>query len=367
MTTFLTIVVAILVFGVVVLVHEWGHFRAARRCGVHVEEFSIGFGPALWQRQGKDGTLYSIRLLPLGGYNMMAGLADELAAEFDAECQPPVKKPKGAPVLPDAIDGKTYPEATTGQRFFIIASGALMNFVLGFVLLIALVCTQDAITSKIIYGFSEGARSHETGLQPGDEIVSVNGHYCFTANDIVYELQRTPDYTADFTVLRDGQLTEVPGVQFATSTDEDGNTTMVLDFTVYGIAKTPKSVVRAAFSDFIYYARIILRSFLDLATGNFGINDLSGPVGIVSIIGEAVSYGLADVLSIAALIAVNVGVFNLLPIPGLDGCKLLFLAIEGVTGRAVPAKVQGVVSAAGMILLLLLMVFVTFQDVSRFF
>lgn len=367
MTTFLTIVVAILVFSVVVLVHEWGHFRAARRCGVHVEEFSIGFGPAIWQRQGKDGTLYSIRLLPLGGYNMMAGLADELAAEFDAECQPPVKKPKGAPVLPDAIAGKTYPEAAAGQRFFIIASGALMNFVLGFALLIALVCTQDAIASKIIYGFSEGARSHETGLQPGDEVVSVNGHYCFTTNDIIYELQRAPDYTADFTVLRGGQLTEVPGVQFATNTDEDGNTTMVLDFTVYGIAKTPKSVVRAAFNDFMYYARVILRSFVDMATGRVSLNELSGPVGIVSAIGEALSYGLGDLLSLAALLSVNLGVFNLLPIPGLDGCKLLFLAIEGVTGRAVPAKVQGVISAIGMLLLLLLMLFVTFQDVNHFF
>ena len=149
MTALLTIVAAILVFGIVVLVHEWGHFRAARRCGVRVEEFAIGFGPAVWKHTGKDGTLYSVRLLPLGGYNAMSGYTEE----GDAESQPPVKKPKDAPVLPDAIDGKTYPEASAGQRFFIIASGALMNFVLGFVLLVILVCMQDAITSKIIYGF----------------------------------------------------------------------------------------------------------------------------------------------------------------------------------------------------------------------
>lgn len=363
MTIFLTIVVAVVVFGVVVLVHEWGHFQAARRCGVHVEEFSIGFGPAIWQHKGKDGTMYSIRLLPLGGYNAMAGFTEE----GDAECQPPVKKPKGAPVLPDVVDGKTYPEATAGQRFFIIASGALMNFVLGFVLLIALVCSQDAITSKIIYDFSDGALSHETGLMPEDEILAVNGHYCFTANDIIYELQRTPNYSADFTVLRDGKITDVPGVRFATSTDADGNTTMVLDFTVYGIAKSPKSVVRAAFNDFMYYARVILRSFIDLAAGRVGLNELSGPVGIVSVIGEAVSYGLADVLSIAALIAVNVGIFNLLPIPGLDGFKLIFIAIEGISGRAVPEKVQAAINGVGVLLLLLLMVFVTFQDVNRFF
>ena len=376
MTALLTIVAAILVFGIVVLVHEWGHFRAARRCGVRVEEFAIGFGPAIWKRTGKDGTLYSIRLLPLGGYNMMAGYIDpdnleedesgRIRVRPDAESQPPIKKPRGAPVLPDAIDGKTYPEATAGQRFFIIASGALMNFVLGFVLLVILVCMQDAITSKIIYGFSDGALSQQTGLQAGDEIVAVNGHYCFTANDIVYELQRTENYTADFTVMRSGEITQVPGVQFATRTDENGNTTMVLDFTVYGIAKTPKTVVRAAFNNFMYYARVILRSFVDLATGRVGVTELSGPVGIVSAIGTAVSYGLADVLSLAALITVNLGIFNLLPIPGLDGCKLIFIAIEGVSGHAVPEKVQGAINAAGMILLLLLMVFVTFQDVNRF-
>lgn len=363
MTAILTIVVAVLVFGVVVLVHEWGHFQAARRCGVHVNEFAIGFGPAIWQHRGKDGTLYSIRLLPLGGFNAMSGYTEE----GDAESQPPVKKPKGAPVLPDAVDGKTYPEATAGQRFFIIASGALMNFVLGFLLLIGLVCSQEAITSKIIYDFSDGALSQQTGLQAEDEIVSVNGHYCFTANDIIYELQRTPNYTADFTVLRDGQLTQVPDVQFATRTDENGNTTMVLDFTVYGIAKTPKTVLRAAFNDFMYYARVILRSFVDLAIGRVGLNEMSGPVGIVTVIGEAVSYGLSDVLSIAALIAVNVGIFNLLPIPGLDGCKLLFIAIEGISGHAVPEKVQAAINGVGVVLLLLLMMFVTFQDVNRFF
>ena len=116
---------------------------------------------------------------------------------------------------------------------------------------------------------------------------------------------------------------------------------MVLDFTVYGIAKTPKTVVRAAFNNFMYYARVILRSFVDLATGRVGVTELSGPVGIVSAIGTAVSYGLADVLSLAALITVNLGIFNLLPIPGLDGCKLIFIAIEGVSGHAVPEKVPG--------------------------
>lgn len=362
MTTVLTLVVSILVFGVVVLVHEWGHFMAARRSGVHVDEFSIGFGPAIWQRTRK-GTVYSIRIFPLGGYNAMSGYSED----SDAETQAPIKRPKDAPLLPATMDGKTYPEATAAQRFFIIASGALMNFVLGFVLLVALVCTQDAITSKIIYGFTDGALCAQTGLQAEDEILSVNGHYCFTANDIIYELQRAANYTADFTVLRDGKVVQLDNVQFGTTTDENGKTSMVLEFSVYGIAKTPKTVVRAAFNDFMYYARVILRSFVDMAMGRVSLHDMSGPVGIVSAIGEAVQYGLGDVLSLAALITVNLGIFNLLPIPGLDGCKLLFIAIEGISGKAVPEKFQAVVNGAGIILLLLLMLLVTFQDITRIF
>lgn len=362
MTTVLTLVVSILVFGVVVLVHEWGHFMAARRSGVHVDEFSIGFGPAIWQKT-KNGTVYSIRVIPLGGYNAMSGYSED----SDAEVQPPVKRPKDAPLLPATVDGKTYPEATTAQRFFIIASGALMNFVLGFVLLVGLVCTQDAITSKIIYDFTDGALCAQTGLQANDEILAVNGHYCFTANDIVYELQRAENYTADFTVLRGGKTVHLNDVQFGTTTDENGKTSMVLEFSVYGIAKTPKTVVRAAFNDFMYYARVILRSFIDMAMGRVSLHEMSGPVGIVSAIGEAVQYGLADVLSLAALITVNLGIFNLLPIPGLDGCKLLFIAIEGITGKSVPEKVQAVINGAGILLLLLLMLFVTFQDITRIF
>ena len=141
----------------------------------------------------------------------------------------------------------------------------------------------------------------------------------------------------------------------------------MLEFSVYGIAKTPKTVVRAAFNNFMYYARVILRSFVDMAMGRVSLHDMSGPVGIVSAIGEAVQYGLADVLSLAALITVNLGIFNLLPIPGLDGCKLIFIAIEGVTGKVVPEKVQAAINGAGIILLLMLMLLATFQDITRIF
>lgn len=369
MTGLLTAVVAILVFGTVVLVHELGHFLAARRCGIRVEEFSIGFGPALWSKE-KNGTKYSIRLLPIGGYNMLEGedgetQEEEPAASESGTLANTAGKDTSEPFA--VIDGRSFSEAGPWQRLFVMACGALMNFLLGFVILLVLTASNEAITSKVIYDFvGDNPKSQATGLQSGDEILSVNGHYCFTAEDVMYELQRTEDYTASFRVRRDGQVTTIPNVQFDTRTDEDGNTTMVLDFRVYGIEKTPRTVVHGAVRYFCYYARVILRGFVDLFTGRVGVNELSGPVGVVSAVSEAVQYGWRDVLNLAAVITVNLGIFNLLPIPGLDGFKLIFLAVEGITRREVPARIQAAINAAGMFLLLALMVMVTMQDVAKF-
>lgn len=367
----LTTIAAIVVFGLVVLVHEAGHFLAARRVGMWVQEFSIGFGPALWSRV-RNGTRYSIRLLPLGGYNLLPGETPEEEGESTgtgADGLGPAHVPydRRRPVLPAAIKGKFFDEAPPAHRFFVILCGAMMNFVLGYVLLVALLCGDKAITSCMVYDFlGDAPASQASGLQPKDEILAVNGHTCFVAEDIVYELQRTPDYTASMTVLRDGQIITLPAVHFDSTTGEDGTTTMVLDFQVYGIAKSPRTVAAWAGRYFLYYARAILRGFVDMATGRVGINQLSGPVGVVSAVSQAVRYGWKDVVSLAALISVNLGIFNLLPIPGLDGFKLLFLAVECVSGKTVPARVQAVLNAAGIVALLALMVLVTFQDITKF-
>lgn len=374
MNFLLTAIVAVAVFGTVVLVHEAGHFLAARRCGIHVEEFSIGFGPALWSRV-KGGTRYSVRLLPLGGYNNLSGETPEAEDGDGEQAGEEQQKPAApvhsynphAPLFPAAMDGRDFAEASPWQRFFVIAAGALMNFVLGFILLLVLVSSGNAVTSKIIYDFQgENPRSQATGLQADDEIMAVNGHICFTAEDVMYELQRAESDGVSITVLRDGKLVTLPDVQFDSATNEDGTTSMVLDFRVYGIEKTPRSVFQGAVRYFCYYARVILRGFLDLFTGNVGINELSGPVGVVNAVSEAVRYGWRDVLSLAAVITVNLGVFNLLPIPGLDGCKLLFLAAEGITRRELPARFQMAINAAGMILLLMLMALTTVQDVAKY-
>ena len=241
-----------------------------------------------------------------------------------------------------------------------------MNFVLGFVVLVFLITAQnEPITSKTIYAIQDGALCGQTGLQAGDKVLAVNGRRCFVANDILYELVRTQSYSADFTVLRDGQEVQLPGVQFDTWQDEQGETHMSIGFSVYGLEKTPGNVLREAGNSVLYYGRIVFTSLVDLVRGRESINNLSGPVGIVSAIGQAASYGWQDLLELLALITVNLGILNLLPFPALDGGKVVFLVIEGVTGHAVPEKLQSLLTLATFGLLFGLMLFATYNDILR--
>ena len=257
-------------------------------------------------------------------------------------------------------------EAPVWQRALVMVAGAVMNFVLGFVVLVILIAAQnEPITSKTIYAIQDGALCGQTGLQAGDKVLAVNGRRCFVANDILYELVRTQSYSADFTVLRNGQKVELPGVQFDTWQDEKGETHMSIGFSVYGLEKTPGNVLREAGNSVLYYGRIVFTSLVDLVRGRESINNLSGPVGIVSAIGQAASYGWQDLLELLALITVNLGILNLLPFPALDGGKVVFLVIEGVTGHAVPEKLQSVLTLATFGLLFGLMLFATYNDILR--
>ena len=377
MSFIITILAALLVFSAVIAIHEFGHFTVAKLCGIQVNEFSIGMGPVLWKKNRK-GTQYSLRALPVGGFVALEGEESPesqqaeavrdarednfssskhdlniLSTESDGEVQ---KKPAGIPLN----------EAPVWQRVLVMVAGAVMNFVLGFVVLVVLIAAQnEPITSKTIYAIQDGALCGQTGLQAGDKVLAVNGRRCFVANDILYELVRTQSYSADFTVLRDGQKVQLPGVQFDTWQDEKGETHMSIGFSVYGLEKTPGNVLREAGNSVLYYGRIVFTSLVDLVRGRESINNLSGPVGIVSAIGQAASYGWQDLLELLALITVNLGIFNLLPFPALDGGKVVFLVIEGVTGHAVPEKLQSVLTLATFGLLFGLMLFATYNDILR--
>ena len=403
MSFIVTFIAAVFVFSAVIAIHEFGHFMVAKLCGVQVNEFSIGMGPVLCKRVRK-GTQYSIRALPVGGFVALEGeespeskQAEENLSVVSDDSSPSrgakadagepaapnrgAKADAGKPDLPPlsgevaeptGSDGEVSPsgiplnEAPVWQRALIMLAGAGMNFVLGFVVMAILITAQsEPITSKVLYQVEENALCGQTGLQAGDKILAVNGRRCFVANDILYELMRTEDYTADFTVLRDGKKVELPGVQFDTWQDDKGETHMSLGFTVYGIKKTPLNVLKEAGNSVLYYGRIIFASLSDLLRGRESINDLSGPVGIVTAIGQAASYGWQDLLEMLVLITVNVGIFNLLPFPALDGGKVVFLLIEGVTGHAVPEKIQSGLTVAAFALLFGLMIFATYNDILR--
>ena len=362
MSFLITLIAALFVFSAVIAIHEFGHFTVAKLCGIQVNEFSIGMGPAIWKKIHK-GTQYSLRALPVGGYVALEGEESPESQQAEAAREDPALE---NPIPPEQRTGKSLNEAPVWQRMLVMAAGAFMNFVLGFVVLLILILAQEGpITSKTIYAIQDGALCGQTGLQAGDEVVAVNGRRCFVANDMIYELVRTEQYRADFTVKRNGQTVELPDVQFDTWQDEDGQTHMSLGFTVYGIEKTPLSVLKEAGNSVLYYGRIVFTSLLDLLKGRESINNLSGPVGIVSAIGQAASYGWKDLLQLLVLITINLGIFNLLPFPALDGGKVVFLLIEGVTGHAVPEKIQSGLIVAAFALLFGLMIFATYNDILR--
>ena len=372
MTILITFLASLLVFGAVIAIHEFGHFAAAKLSGIQVNEFSIGMGPALLKKIA-GGTQYTLRLLPIGGYVAMEGEgspeSEQAQRERDArEDDGDQEDACLNPIPPEQRTGIPFPEAAIWKRAIVMAAGPLMNFVLGFAVLLGLIAFRsDPIASRVIYRIEEGALCGQTGLQPGDEILAVNGRRCFIANDIVYELVRTRNTQADFTVLRDGRRVELPGVRFDTYQDEAGGTHMDIGFVVYALEKTPANVWKESLNSELYYGRIIFTTLVDLLRGRESINNLSGPVGIVSAISQAASYGLTDLLEMLVLITVNVGVFNLLPIPALDGDRLVFLAAEAVIRRPVSQRLQEGLTVATFILLFGLMIFATYNDVIRLF
>lgn len=338
----MSIIISVLVFSVVIIVHEFGHFIIAKLSGIKVNEFSIGMGPKLVSVT-KGDTDYSIRAFPIGGFVAMEGEDEESEAEG------------------------SFTSVPVQNRIAVVVAGAVMNMILGFAVLCFLTAMQPSITSRTVSSFYEGAMTQQTGLQVGDEIVAINGRKCYVANDIIYEFARTQNGTADFTVIRDGVKTELEDVTFETYTDENGYQQMVIDFTVQPITKTVFSVMQEAVNWTISIARMVFLSLVDLVSGRVAINQMSGPVGIVSTISEAVSYGYESVLMILAMITINLGVFNLLPFPALDGGRLVFLLLELVRGKPINQKYEILVNTAGMLMLLAFMVFVTFSDVTKFF
>ena len=336
---------ALLFFGVIIMIHECGHFACAKLFKVKVNEFSLGMGPALFKRK-KDDTLYAVRLFPIGGYVAMEG-------EDDA-----------------SEDERAFNKKPVWQKMIIVVAGALMNLILGFILMVLLLTTStDLIGTNTIKEFYPDAVSSQYGLQAGDRFVEIDGHHVWSELDLSFLMSRSQDGVFDFVVERNGEKVTLNDVHFATE-QQNGITLIQYDFIIIGEQPGFLNIVKNAFTQSASIVRMVWLSVFDLVTGRYGMSELAGPVGTVDIIADvtaqAVSSGsLTNLLTIMAFITINVGVANLLPLPALDGGRFLFLAVEAVRRKPVNPKYEGYVHAAGLALLLLLMVVVTYNDIAR--
>lgn len=301
-------------------------------------------GPKLIsKRSKKSGILYSVRAFPIGGFVSMAG-EDEESDDVNALNRKPV-----------------------WQRMVITVAGAAMNLIIGFILMTVVVITSTSIGGTTILRFAEdNALSEQSGLMIGDEIVKVGDTRVHIASELAYEIMRNGVEPLDITVRRDGEIVEIKDVQFPTII-EQGIEFGMTDFIVLAEEKTFGNVIEQSFYRSVSTVKMIWQSLLDLVTGRYGLEQMSGPVGVTAVVSEAAKSSFTDYLYLVVVITINLGIFNLLPLPALDGGRLIFQIIELIRRRPVKPEFEGYVHFIGIVLLMLLMVVITFKDVMNLF
>lgn len=412
----MTIIASILVFSAIVLVHEYGHYKAAKSVGIKVYEFAIGMGPTLIKTE-KKGTVYSIRAIPIGGFVQMEGEEEEVKTQT------------------------SFSTKTIWQRFKVVAAGPLMNYALALALFIIIAFSFGVYGNHIDY-IEENSNEYRAGLRSGDKIVSVNGDKAYIWEDIFYEIinQNYISYTVEYE--RNGRLmqTEIEknyrkiiGITTEIVNKEPTTTVSPSDVTspaykagikngdrvikindvkvdtwdelTYQVEKTTegkpvkvtvdrngeiidfnivsqnqisvkfntqleKSFVTAISSSAyktVYYIKLMFNTISQLVSGKLGSDALGGPIMVISMVGEAAESGILSLLNLAAFISINLGFMNLLPIPALDGSKLVFLLVEGIRGKKIPAEKEGYIHFIGFVALIGFMLFITYKDILRIF
>ena len=350
----LYILVAVLIFGILIMTHELGHFVVAKLCGVRVNEFSICMGPKIFQKKIGE-TTYSLRCLPIGGFCAMEG--------EDEKSQDP----------------RAFTSAKAWKRAAILVAGSAMNFLTGFLIMVVLHSTLSTVVTTKIEGFYEGCPlESEQGLQAGDEIYRIDGHRVYLNDNITMLLGRNADGVYDLEIIRDGKhmyLHDFPMVKQNYETDQ--GTAYLYGLTFATEECSFGTVLEQAWYRTIDFGRMVWLGLSDLIGGLVSVKEMSGPVGIVSVISETgkasatTADAVLNIAYLAAFIAVNLAVMNMLPIPALDGGRVFFLIIttvaEKLFRRKIDPKYEGYIHAAGMILLLLLIAFITLQDVWKLF
>lgn len=346
------IIVAILIFGILIAVHELGHFIMAKTCGVKVNEFSIGMGPAVFKKQ-KGETLYSMRLIPIGGYCAMEG-EDE-----------------------DSEDPRSFGSKNPIQKILILVAGSFTNFMTGLLIVVILFSSYSAFASNEIAGFADGFElSGENGLMAGDKIISVDGERIHYADDFSVFMARANGENVTIVVNRGGKnvtLRDFP-LQLREYTS-DGVTSRRYGINFGLIEGNFFSRLQYSFYTAGNFVRDVRMGLGDLITGRAGIEDMAGPVGIVTVISDVaeqsdtVRTAIMNVAYLCAFLAINLAVMNMLPIPALDGGRVFFVLINAVytliTKKTIDPKYEGYIHTVGLILLLALMAVVMFNDIRR--
>ena len=377
MKTILYLLLTLILLSILVVIHELGHFLFAKLFRVTILEFSIGMGPALFTTGKKknkkadgeennseqlnteavfdndgapDKTAFSIRALPIGGYVSMAG-EDTASTDINAFCNKPV-----------------------WQRLLITVAGPIMNILLGILCMFTLVGIESAqkgyLASNTIYGFQENSISDkcENRLMVGDTVIRVDGVRVHTGYELVYEIMNSGFEAVDLVVLRNGEEIVLDDVTFPTF-EESGTTFGDYDFIMLSEKATFKTIIKYSVFRSFSTVKIIIDSLSDLIGGRYGMEAVSGPIGMAGAVEEATKNGdgINSLLYLFTLITMNLGIFNLLPFPALDGGRLIFLLIELVTRKPVKKEIEGTINTIGILLLFAFMIFITFKDIFSLF
>lgn len=327
---------AILIFGLLIFVHEMGHFIAAKAFGVKVHEFALGMGPAILKKQGKE-TLYAWRLIPIGGYVKMEG-EDEQSED-------------------ERSFGKLHPV----KKIIVLVAGAFMNVLMGFIFFVIIYSCAQQVATPVVDKVIKDSPAFVAGIREGDRVTEISGAPVHLHSDVSFSLYLSGGEECEVKVDRNGEI-------------KTFHLTPVAQNGAYIIGYYPKientnfeNVIYNSFYNTFFVVRMVFESLKMMITGQANLGDVSGPVGIVSEVSRAASDGWLTVLNFAALIAVNLGVMNLLPFPALDGGRTFFALIEAIRRKPLNPKIEGYIHTAGIMILLFFMVLVTFSDVTKLF
>ncbi|SHG93507.1 RIP metalloprotease RseP [Tepidibacter thalassicus] len=328
----MTIVISLVVFGILVLFHEFGHFIVAKKAGVKIHEFAIGMGPKIYGFKGRE-TEYTIRALPLGGYVRMEGEDEE------------------------SNDPRSFNNKSILQKISILFAGPFMNFVLAILLFVGMFMYQG-IPSTTIKNTIENFPAQEIGIKSGDKIIKIDDIKTNTWDDIVKVINSSDSKSVNIQVLRDGKIFNYNVVP----EKKDGRMMIGIQ------PKYEKNIIlslKYAVDQTVFLSNQIIIFLGKAITGNISFEQVTGPVGIISVVGQAAESGIVHLIFLAAAISINLGLFNLLPIPALDGGRIIFLIIELIRGKKIDPEKEGKIHLIGFVALMILMIFITYKDITR--